>query len=161
MLVRDLIAERLRAAVADAQARGALPPFEAPPPPLIERPQKAEHGDFASSLPLRVAKAARRAPMEIAQAVADAIDPAPPIGEVSVAPPGFVNVRLSAAWLQEQVEVVRAAGDTFGAVGVGAGKRVQVEFVSVNPTGPVHVGHARGAVLGSALARALDAAGTT
>ncbi len=159
MLVRDLIAERLRAAVADAQARGTLPPFEAPPPPLIERPQKAEHGDFASSLPLRVAKAARRPPMEIAQAVADAVDPAPPIGEVSVAPPGFVNVRLSAAWLQEQVEAVRAAGETFGAVDVGAGKRVQVEFVSVNPTGPVHVGHARGAVLGSALARALKAAG--
>ena len=159
MLVRDLIVERLRDAVADAQRRGALPAFELPASSLVERPQKAEHGDFASSLPLRVAKAARRPPMEIAQAVADAIAVDAPIGEASVAPPGFVNFRLSADWLRRQVEEVRQSDGAFGTVDAGGGKRVQIEFVSVNPTGPVHVGHARGAVLGSALARALSAAG--
>ncbi len=159
MLVRDLIAARLISAVADAQAQGALPAFDLPPAPLVERPQKAEHGDFASSLPLRVAKAARRSPLEIAQAIAAAFPADAPIGEVSVAPPGFVNIRLSVQWLQEQVEAIRAAGETFGSVESGAGRRVQIEFVSVNPTGPVHVGHTRGAVLGSALASALTAAG--
>ena len=159
MLVRDLIDARLRSAVADAQRAGALPPFDVPGAALVERPQKAEHGDFASSLPLRVAKAARRPPLEIAEAVAAAVAVEAPIGGVSVAPPGFVNFRLSEDWLREQVEAVRAAGDAFGNVDVGGGRRVQVEFVSVNPTGPVHVGHTRGAVLGSALAEALAAAG--
>ena len=159
VLVRDLISDRLRAAVADVQREGALPAFDVPAFVLVERPQKPEHGDFASSLPLRVTKAVGRPPLEIAQAIAGAITPDGPIGEVFVAPPGFVNFRLSGDWLRAQVDAVRDAGDTFGCTDTGAGKRVQVEFVSVNPTGPVHVGHARGAVLGSALAQALEAAG--
>ena len=159
VLVRDLISDRLRAAVADVQREGVLPAFDVPASVLVERPQKPEHGDFASSLPLRVTKAVGRPPLEIAQAIAGAITPDGPIGEVFVAPPGFVNFRLSGDWLRAQVDVIRDAGDTFGCTDTGAGKRVQVEFVSVNPTGPVHVGHARGAVLGSALAEALEAAG--
>ena len=159
VLVRDLISDRLRAAVADVQREGALPAFDVPASVLLERPQKPEHGDFASSLPLRVTKAAGRPPLEIAQAIAGAITLDGPIGEVFVAPPGFVNFRLSGDWLRAQVDAIRDAGDTFGCTDTGAGKRVQVEFVSVNPTGPVHVGHARGAVLGSALAQALEAAG--
>ena len=162
MLVRDLIAARLRDAVGEAQRTGALPPFDLPQSGLVERPQKSDHGDFASGLPLRVAKAAKRPPLEIAQLLADALaqgEDGGPIGEVSAAPPGFVNFRLSDDWLRAQVEDIRAAGETFGNVDVGTGRRVQIEFVSVNPTGPVHVGHARGAVLGSGLARALSAAG--
>ncbi len=162
MLVRDLIAARLRDAVGEAQRTGALPPFDLPQSGLVERPQKTDHGDFASGLPLRVAKTAKRPPLEIAQALADALakgEDGGPIGEVSAAPPGFVNFRLSEDWLRAQVEDIRAAGETFGNVDAGGGKRVQIEFVSVNPTGPVHVGHARGAVLGSGLARALSAAG--
>ena len=159
VLVRDLISDRLRAAVADVQREGVLPAFDVPASVLVERPQKPEHGDFASSLPLRVTKAVGRPPLEIAQAIAGVITPDGPIGEVFVAPPGFVNFRLSGDWLRAQVDVIRDAGDTFGCTDTGAGKRVQVEFVSVNPTGPVHVGHARGAVLGSALAQALEAAG--
>ncbi len=162
MLVRDLISSRLRGAVGEAQRTGALPPFDLPQSGFVERPQKADHGDFASGLPLRVAKAAKRPPLEIAQVLADALtqgEDGGPIGEITAAPPGFVNFRLSDDWLRGQVEAVRAAGDTFGNVEVGEGRRVQIEFVSVNPTGPVHVGHARGAVLGSGLARALAAAG--
>ena len=162
MLVRDLIAARLRDAVGEAQRTGALPPFDLPQSGFVERPQKADHGDFASGLPLRVARAAKHPPLEIAQALADALAKAEdggPIGGVSAAPPGFVNFRLSDDWLRAQVEAIRAAGETFGNLDVGAGRRVQIEFVSVNPTGPVHVGHARGAVLGSGLARALAAAG--
>lgn len=162
MLVRDLIAARLRDAVREAQRTGALPAFDLPQSGLVERPQKADHGDFASGLPLRVAKAARRPPLEIAQLLADALGQGGndgPLGEVTAAPPGFVNFRLSGDWLRAQVEVIRAAGGTFGNVDAGSGRRVQIEFVSVNPTGPVHVGHARGAVLGSGLAGALSAAG--
>ncbi|MXW30393.1 MAG: arginine--tRNA ligase [Chloroflexi bacterium] len=162
MLVRDLIAARLRDAVGEAQRTGVLPPFDLPQSGFVERPQKADHGDFASGLPLRVAKVAKRPPLEIAQVLADALaqgEDGGPIGEVSAAPPGFVNFRLSDDWLCAQVESIRAAGETFGNVEVGGGRRVQIEFVSVNPTGPVHVGHARGAVLGSGLARALAAAG--
>ncbi len=162
MLVRDLIAARLRDAVGEAQRTGVLLPFDLPQSGLVERPQKADHGDFASGLPLRVAKAAKRPPLEIAQVLADALaqgGDGGPLGEVSAALPGFVNFRLSDDWLRAQVEAIRAAGDTFGNVDAGAGRRVQIEFVSVNPTGPVHVGHARGAVLGSGLASALTAAG--
>ena len=163
MLVRDLIAARLRDAVGEAQRSGALPPFDLPQSGFVERPQKADHGDFASGLPLRVAKAAKRPPLEIAQTLADVLtqnaEQGGPVGYVSAAPPGFVNFRLGDDWLRAQVESIRAAHGTFGNVEAGAGKRVQIEFVSVNPTGPVHVGHARGAVLGSALARAMTAAG--
>ena len=76
-----------------------------------------------------------------------------------VAPPGFINFRLRESWLATQVEAIRDAGQDYGALDVGAGQKVMVEFVSVNPTGPVHVGHTRGAVLGSTLARVLSAAG--
>ena len=97
MLVRDLIAARLRDAVGEAQRTGALPPFDLPQSGFVERPQKADHGDFASGLPLRVAKAAKRPPLEIAQALADSLAKAEdggPVGEVSAAPPGFVNFRF-------------------------------------------------------------------
>ena len=158
MLVRDVIAQRLAEAVESAQRQGTLPAVPVPAAP-VERPQKQGHGDFASSLPLRMAKDARMKPLDIAQAIADHLAADSPIGEVSVAPPGFVNVKLDRTWLQEQVDAVREAGKTFGNTDTGKGQKVQIEFVSVNPTGPVHVGHARGAVLGSALANALTAAG--
>ena len=158
MLARDVIAQRLADAAAAAQAQGAMPPGDLPRVAL-ERPQKSENGDFASSLALRLAKQARMNPMAIAEAIAGQVGLEDPIGQISFAPPGFVNVTLSTSWLQAQVEAIIDAGDRFGNTETGAGRSVQVEFVSVNPTGPVHVGHARGAVLGSALANALAAAG--
>ena len=110
-------------------------------------------------MPLRLARAARANPLQLAQLIAERIESSSEIDSVVPAPPGFINFKLSEAWLQQQVEAVRAAGDAFGASDVGAGRKVMVEFVSVNPTGPVHVGHTRGAVLGSALANTLAAAG--
>ena len=159
MLLRDLITERLLTAVQEAQRQGMIPSVDLPASGLIERPREAGHGDFATSLPLRLAKAVKKPPLEIAYAIAGAFLIEAPIGEISVAPPGFVNIRLSDKWLQAQIASIQKAGDHFGNVEVGGGKPVQIEFVSVNPTGPVHVGHARGAVLGSALAKALGAAG--
>jgi arginyl-tRNA synthetase len=144
--------------VAQARRDGVLP-IETTPDIEVERPAKAEHGDFATNLPLRLARATRLNPLKLAETLAGYIPPAGEVDRVVVAPPGFINFYLRDRWLQEQVETVRRAGDQYGRVAVGQGRPVMVEFVSVNPTGPVHVGHTRGAVLGSTLANVLDAAG--
>ena len=158
MLVRDTIATAVAAALQKASHDRAIS-VDSVPDIEVERPNNPEHGDFATNLPLRLARAARANPLQLAQLIAERIESSPEIESVSAAPPGFINFKLSESWLQQQVEHVRAAGDAFGASGVGAGRKVMVEFVSVNPTGPVHVGHTRGAVLGSALANTLAAAG--
>jgi arginyl-tRNA synthetase len=162
MTILTEIAQRFAAAFLEAQRQGVLPEGELPESP-IDRPQNPNHGDFASSLPLRLSKLARKAPMQIGESLVPFVLPGGKpdgvIDSVWVAPPGFLNVKLSDAWLQAQVESIREAGVTFGNTSFGVGKSVQLEFVSVNPTGPVHVGHARGAVLGSSLANALEAAG--
>ena len=125
----------------------------------VERPGNSEHGDFATNLPLRLARATRINPLELAIALSAHIATDDVIERVEAAPPGFINFYLKESWLQQQVEAVRQAGREFGNTSSGEGRKVMVEFVSVNPTGPVHVGHTRGAVLGSALANILDAAG--
>ena len=158
MTITELITARLTAAVEEAQRQGVLP--EGSLPPLnLERPQDPKNGDFATSLPLRLAKAARKAPLQIAESLLPFLPTDAVVGKVWVAPPGFLNLTIGHEWLQSQIEAIRAEGDRYGNTQAGAGKSVQVEYVSVNPTGPVHVGHARGAVLGSALANALAAGG--
>ena len=145
-------------AVEEAQSAGVLPEADVPEP-LIERSQKPDHGDYACSLPLKLARPMRMRPTEIAQSVVDRAARPAWLERVWAAPPGFINFELSGEWLARQAGVIRAAGASFGDVPLGRGRRVQVEFVSVNPTGPLHVGHARGAVFGSALANLLEAAG--
>ncbi len=158
MMLRDQIAEAVGRALAEAQQAGALPDFEAPEI-VIERPKQAEHGDFSTNLALRSAKPARMAPIQIAEAIAAHIGADGPIAAAEVAPPGFVNLRLSEAWLARQVDAIRAAGAAFADFETGVGRRVQVEFVSANPTGPLHFGGARNAAIGDTLARALEAGG--
>ena len=158
MLVKDTVAEAVAAALEKAHRDGAIS-VATVPDIEIDRPNNPEHGDFATNLPLRLARAARANPLQLAQIIAERVEARPEIDSVVPAAPGFINFKLSDRWLQEQVETVRAAGDAFGAADAGNGRKVMVEFVSVNPTGPVHVGHTRGAVLGSALANALEAAG--
>ena len=158
MLMRDTIAGAVAGALEQASRDGALK-VDAVPEIEVERPNNPEHGDFATNLPLRLARAARANPLQLAETLAARIAAGPEIAAVTAAAPGFINFRLSETWLQEQVEAVRAAGDAFGNSDRGGGRKVMVEFVSVNPTGPVHVGHTRGAVLGSALANAMAAAG--
>ena len=152
--VRQLVAEAVKAA-----RRDNVMQLETMPDIQIERPGNPEHGDFACNLPLRLARATRINPLELAQALVARVPERELVGRVEAAPPGFINFHLDDGWLQRQVEAVRAAGASFGESDLGQGRRVMVEFVSVNPTGPVHVGHTRGAVLGSALANILEAAG--
>jgi arginyl-tRNA synthetase len=152
------ITELLARALDSAQRGGLLPSVEVDVL-SVERPQDIEHGDFASSAPLKLARPMRMDPMAIAETLASQIAVEGPLERVWAARPGFVNFALSQGWLAEQVEVIRRAGPAYGNADEGTGQRVQVEFVSVNPTGPLHVGHARGAVFGSALANILAAAG--
>ncbi len=152
--IRQLVAQAVETARNDGVLR-----VETMPDIRIDHPGNPEHGDFATNLPLRLARATRINPLELAQALVARIPGSEPVETVEVAPPGFINFRLKDSWLQSQVEAVRQAGDSYGKVNSAANRRVMVEFVSVNPTGPVHVGHTRGAVLGSALANVLEAAG--
>ena len=156
--IRDRIEGLVQAALAEAQAQGLLPEGSVEGH-LVERPQRAGHGDFASSAPMRLARSMRMNPMVIAEKLVSAMAEDETVDAVSVAPPGFVNIALSPDWLARQVDAVIRAGARYGNVDAGAGRRVQLEFVSVNPTGPIHVGHARGAVFGSALAEVMAAAG--
>ena len=154
--IRRLVSEAVEAARSDGVLR-----LETTPDIQVEHPGNPEHGDFATNLPLRLARATRINPLELAQALVARIPESGPVASVEAAPPGFINFRLKGSWLQQQVEVVRQAGAAYGNIEYGGNRRVMVEFVSVNPTGPVHVGHTRGAVLGSALANVLEAAGYT
>jgi arginyl-tRNA synthetase len=158
IMLKKELARCLQQAVAEAQRKGALAPA-ALPEVLIEHPQNPEHGDFASGLPLKLARTMRMPPMAIAEKISEHIVPPPQIDRLWVAPPGFINFTLREDWLSTLVGPILAAGESYGNIDLGKGKRVQVEFVSVNPTGPLHVGHGRGAVLGSTLANVFTASG--
>jgi arginyl-tRNA synthetase len=163
--------ERARTAIAAAWARavaaGALPagPGDAELPAVeVERPAHAEHGDLATSLAMKLARPYRMPPLRIAEAIAaelaaDAATPGAPIAAVAVAPPGFLNLRLADGALADLVGGVLARPDAWGRVHASRPQRVNVEFVSANPTGPLHIGNARGAFVGDLLCRVLEAAG--
>jgi arginyl-tRNA synthetase len=156
--VRNKIIEALAKALAETQKSGLLPQIVAPEITL-ERPQKTGYGDYASSLPLKLARACGLSPIVIAQHLAEAVVPFPELGAVTVAPPGFINFTFKNEWLSAQVGQILKTGADYGNIDLGHGSTVQVEFVSANPTGPLHVGHGRGAVLGSTIANVLEASG--
>ena len=157
-LIREEIAGLLAKAAEAAQRDGSLPGFVLPEV-TVERPQNTEHGDYASTLPLKLARAARMSPAAIAKVLVAHLPAVDFVGQVAVAAPGFINFTLADAWLARQVDEVLAAGEAYGNVDVGHGARVQVEFVSANPTGPLHAGSGRGAGLGDTLAGLLAKAG--
>jgi arginyl-tRNA synthetase len=145
-------------AAGEAQQQGRLPSVTLPDI-AIEHPQNPEHGDYASSLPFKLARATGINPLDIAADMVGLMVTTPEIDDVAVAPPGFINFTLKNDWLTKQVDSILRAGEDYGNIDLGRGSRVQVEFVSVNPTGPLHVGHGRGAILGSTLANVLTAGG--
>ncbi len=157
-LIRDQIAALIAEGLQAAQEDGALPTLEMPEV-VVERPRQSEHGDYASPVCLRLAREAHISPRDIATRVVEHIPPAPFVGTVEVAGPGYVNVTLDSGWLAEQVEEILEAGETFGGLSVGQGRKAQVEFVSANPTGPLTVGRGRGGVMGDTLCNLLAAAG--
>lgn len=130
------------------------------PTPELLAPKQKEHGDFATNVALALAKRAGRPPREVAQAIADAVPPVPFVEKVEIAGPGFLNIYTTDTWLHDALRTVVIEGEGYGRA-APTGRRVQVEFVSANPTGPLHIGHARNAALGDALGRLLEAAGET
>jgi arginyl-tRNA synthetase len=148
---------------------GTLPqlPAEVDVPPVeVERPANAEHGDLATSLALKLARPMRRAPLEIAQTLADELawemanEPdTSPIAAATVAAPGFLNLRVSDAALAATIDQLLAAPDAWGRLPAADPRTVNVEFVSANPTGPLTIGNARGAFVGDLLCRVLEAGG--
>ncbi len=157
-MLKQRLVELLTQAASQAQQLGKLPSVTLPEV-TIERPQNPEHGDYASSFPLKLARTIGINPLTIANDVVGLIVPTHEIDSIAVAPPGFINFTLKNDWLTKQVDLILMADNSYGDIDLGQGSRVQIEFVSVNPTGPLHVGHGRGAILGSTLANVLAAAG--
>ena len=156
-LVRDAVAAGVLAA-SDALGWGDAARAAAVE---IERPADKSHGDYAANIAMRLAKPLRKPPLEIAKAVAERVPVRDGIASVEAAPPGFINVRLDPAWLARQVEAIASAGAQFGRNDVLKGQKLQVEFVSANPTGPVTVANARGGPIGDVLANVLAFSGAT
>lgn len=141
------------------RALADLFPDVAPVAVTLDRPKSADHGDYACSVAMQLARSLKRSPRDIAQSMVAALPTSPLVERVEIAGAGFINVFLGAATKQSVIAAVLDQADGFGRVGYGASQRVQVEFVSANPTGPLHVGHGRGAAYGASLANLLDAAG--
>lgn len=145
-------------AIQAAQKAGELPAFEIP---VIEirPPKKADQGDYASAIAMQLAKVTGKNPFDVAAIIVSHLPKADFVSAVEAIKPGFINFRLSEAWLQAQVENIISEGEQVFALELGKGKRAQVEFVSANPTGPLHVGRSRGAMVGDTIARILEAVG--
>ncbi len=126
---------------------------------VLEKPRQAQHGDYACNLALQLAKQLRTKPREIAARLVAALPASPYLEKAEVAGPGFVNLFLRHSFKQQVGSHILSAGADYGRAGLGQKKKVQVEFVSANPTGPLHVGHGRGAAFGASLANVLSAAG--
>lgn len=156
-MIKDDISALVAQAISTALASGQLPEL-AIPEISVERPAKPEHGDYAISAAMKMARTARMSPLKIAEIIKANLAPVDYIAAVEIAAPGFINFRLNENWLKGQVKGILAQGDTYGNVALGQQSRVQVEFVSANPTGPITIGSARNACMGDTLASVLQAA---
>ncbi len=161
--MRSKISAAIAAAVEKAQQNGALPQTDAPlqieERIRLEVPKDKEHGDFACNIAMMLAKPLRSNPRAIAEEIVSCIEPDSDIDKIEVAGAGFINFYLNSSWLYEVLNQVEVHGDDYGRIDIGKGKRVMVEFVSANPTGPMHMGNARGGALGDCLAAVLEHAG--
>jgi arginyl-tRNA synthetase len=157
-MIKYEITKLIQQAIRKAQKKGDLPSFVLPEIPL-EHPKQAEHGDYATPLCLQLARMARMAPIKIADILIKYLSETNYLGKIEVAHPGYINFTLDDGWLAQQVETILAAGEDYGNIDIGHGKKVQVEYGSANPTGPLHAGSGRNVVLGDTLANVLEAAG--
>lgn len=155
------LAEAVRAALSHAVADGALPldPADVPASVHLERPRQREHGDWSTNVAMQLAKKAGVAPRALADELAVRLSATPGVASVDVAGPGFLNIRLDAAAAGELARTIVASGPEYGGNDDFAGLTVNLEFVSANPTGPLHIGGVRWAAVGDSLARVLEASG--
>ena len=157
-IVKNDIQALLAQAMATLQANQTLP-ADISPEIQITRSKDASHGDFACNLAMVLAKSVGKNPRVLAQNLIDALPASTHVSKVEIAGPGFINFYLNAASTLSVINTIQQQGERFGLSSIGAGKRVQVEFVSANPTGPLHVGHGRGAAYGATVADLLAAVG--
>ena len=156
--MKDHLADLLQSALTQLQRQNRLPE-DLHPTAHIERARGEGHGDFASNLALTLAKPAKRNPRELARALIAALPASPHVARIEIAGPGFINFFIVDAARFQILDDILAAGAAYGRCNDGAGQKVQVEFVSANPTGPLHVGHGRGAAYGAVVADLLEAVG--
>jgi arginyl-tRNA synthetase len=158
-VIQSALASTVLDALGAAQKAGDLPPVDPLPAVELERPSRSEHGDWSTSVALQLAKPAGRKPRDVAEILVKHMAPPETVARVEIAGPGFINFYLTHAWLAGTVREVEEAGDAWGRTQAAEPERIQVEFVSANPTGPLHLGHGRWAAIGDSLANVLDAAG--
>jgi arginyl-tRNA synthetase len=154
----DLLAAQIQAAISSAIERGDLigtVPANIP----LERPKNRDHGDYASSIALQLAKPAGKNPREVAELLKKDLEKLPEVSAVDIAGPGFINIKLNRASQADLVRTILSAKESYGKGTALAGIKVNLEFISANPTGPLHLGHTRWAAVGDALGRVLSAAG--
>ena len=154
----DQLAAQILAALTAAVDRGEIS-CTIPASVRLERPKNRDHGDFATSIALQLAKSSGRPPLEVAQMLQRDLQSLAEVAKVDIAGPGFINITLNSADLAELVRTVITAGATYGNSTALAGTAINLEFISANPTGPLHLGHTRWAAVGDALGRVLSAAG--
>jgi arginyl-tRNA synthetase len=157
--LRALIAAQIEQGLGALRAAGTLPADLPTPDFVVERPKERTHGDFSSNAAMLLAKAARSNPRALAQQLVAALPASGAVDKVEIAGPGFINFHLAPGAWQQQVRDVLDAGIGFGRNASAAGQVVGVEYVSANPTGPLHVGHGRAAVIGDCIARVMAANG--
>jgi arginyl-tRNA synthetase len=156
-VITDHLAGLLQAGLDQMRAAGTLSP-DSPASVELSRPARPEHGEFATNVALTLAKSARMSPRALAEQLIAALPPSDLVASVEIAGPGFINFRLAKGWLGSTVRDIVERGEDYGR-GAAKPERILIEFVSANPTGPLHVGSGRNAAYGDALARLLDAAG--
>jgi len=157
--IRSQIETIIKNAVSTAAAKGKLPDIELPPI-MIEKPREEAHGDFSTNIAMQLAKQAKKAPVQIAHIILEEIDYRDTyIVRAESAGPGFINFFLNNDWLYENLALIDQKKERYGEVDIGRGEKVMVEFVSANPTGPLHMGNARGGALGDCIAGVLEKSG--
>jgi arginyl-tRNA synthetase len=156
----DLLAAQIQGAISRAIERGELI-GEVPKAIPLERPKNRDHGDYASSIALQLAKPAGKNPREVAELLKKDLEQLPEVAEVNIAGPGFINITLNRASQADLVRTILTAQSGYGRGSALAGVKINLEFISANPTGPLHLGHTRWAAVGDALGRVLSAAGAT
>lgn len=158
--VLEQMYEKVKEAIADAAVAGGLAAREELPAFVLEVPKDKAHGDLATNAAMQLTKLAKKNPRQIAETIIANLNGEKfGIQSAEIAGPGFINFRMDKSYLYSVIGEINAAGDNYGRVNDGAGQRVEVEFVSANPTGSLHLGHARGAAVGDALCNVLDFAG--
>ena len=160
MNIVEQVQARLKEEITAAVLKAGLATEDQMPDVILELPKDKTHGDYSTNMAMRLTKIAKKAPKQVAEALIENFDQTKAsIEKIEIAGPGFINFYMNNAYLTELIPAVLEAGEKYGESDFGQGEKIQVEFVSANPTGDLHLGHARGAAVGDSLCNMLAKAG--